>query len=271
MRNKRPILFLSLLILCATRSVYALEWADLWQRQDQQAAQALSQGDFEQASTLAKEPLRQGAANYQRNDYQQALESFTEAQGADGHYNRGNSLAKLGRYQEAIKAYDQALAKQADMEDAAFNRDLVEKLLDQQQQQKQQSSENNNDSQENSDQQQSSSSDQSDSAENKSAENNPEDSEQSQQDASDSEQSDTQQAEQNQSEEKAQAEQDQTAASQNETEAARESAESLSDEQQQAAEQWLRRIPDDPGGLLRRKFRYQYQRRTQTERSEQPW
>ena len=25
-------------------------------------------------------------------------------------------------------------------------------------------------------------------------------------------------------------------------------------------EQWLRRIPDDPGGLLRRKFRSQYQR-----------
>ena len=25
-------------------------------------------------------------------------------------------------------------------------------------------------------------------------------------------------------------------------------------------EQWLRRIPDDPGGLLRRKFRHQYQR-----------
>ena len=31
-------------------------------------------------------------------------------------------------------------------------------------------------------------------------------------------------------------------------------------EQQQALEQWLRRIPNDPGGLLRRKFRYQYQR-----------
>jgi hypothetical protein len=28
----------------------------------------------------------------------------------------------------------------------------------------------------------------------------------------------------------------------------------------QAMEQWLRRIPNDPGGLLRRKFRYQYQR-----------
>ena len=31
-------------------------------------------------------------------------------------------------------------------------------------------------------------------------------------------------------------------------------------ERDQAMEQWLRRIPDDPGGLLRRKFRHQYQR-----------
>jgi len=31
------------------------------------------------------------------------------------------------------------------------------------------------------------------------------------------------------------------------------------DEQsKQATEQWLRRIPDDPGGLLRNKFLYQY-------------
>ena len=29
---------------------------------------------------------------------------------------------------------------------------------------------------------------------------------------------------------------------------------------EEAAEQWLRRIPEDPGGLLRRKFLYQYQR-----------
>ena len=31
-------------------------------------------------------------------------------------------------------------------------------------------------------------------------------------------------------------------------------------EDEQATEQWLRQIPDDPGGLLRRKFKYQYQR-----------
>ena len=32
-------------------------------------------------------------------------------------------------------------------------------------------------------------------------------------------------------------------------------------EEQQAVDQWLRRIPDDPSALLRRKFRYQYQQR----------
>ena len=33
------------------------------------------------------------------------------------------------------------------------------------------------------------------------------------------------------------------------------------DEQQQAVQQWLQRVPDDPGGLLRRKFQLEHQRR----------
>ena len=32
-------------------------------------------------------------------------------------------------------------------------------------------------------------------------------------------------------------------------------------EQRQAREAWLRRVPDDPGGLLRAKFRLEYERR----------
>jgi Ca-activated chloride channel family protein len=32
-------------------------------------------------------------------------------------------------------------------------------------------------------------------------------------------------------------------------------------ESAQATEQWLRQIPDDPGGLLRRKFEYEYQKK----------
>ena len=44
------------------------------------------------------------------------------------------------------------------------------------------------------------------------------------------------------------------------------------DETRQAEEQWLRRIPDDPGGLLKRKFYYQYRQRQQQQDSErEPW
>ncbi len=44
------------------------------------------------------------------------------------------------------------------------------------------------------------------------------------------------------------------------------------DETQQANEQWLKRIPDDPAGLLRRKFAYQYQQRQRTPQDSQtPW
>jgi Ca-activated chloride channel family protein len=35
------------------------------------------------------------------------------------------------------------------------------------------------------------------------------------------------------------------------------------DEKQQAVEPWLQRVPDDPGGLLRRKFQLENQRRQQ--------
>ena len=43
------------------------------------------------------------------------------------------------------------------------------------------------------------------------------------------------------------------------------------DESQQAVEQWLRKIPDDPGGLLRRKFYYQYQRQDWPQEEAEPW
>lgn len=32
-------------------------------------------------------------------------------------------------------------------------------------------------------------------------------------------------------------------------------------------EQWLRRVPDDPGGLLRKKFKYQYDLNRQKEQN----
>ena len=49
-------------------------------------------------------------------------------------------------------------------------------------------------------------------------------------------------------------------------------ADELSKEEKMAAEQWLRRIPDDPSGLLRRKFLNQYRLRSRPSKSNgNPW
>ena len=42
-------------------------------------------------------------------------------------------------------------------------------------------------------------------------------------------------------------------------------------ESEQAIEQWLRRIPDDPGGLMRRKFIYQYRQMPNQAEAAEPW
>jgi Ca-activated chloride channel family protein len=41
-------------------------------------------------------------------------------------------------------------------------------------------------------------------------------------------------------------------------------------EQQISQEQWLRRIPDDPGGLLRRKFMIEHMLRQQNPQGQPP-
>jgi Ca-activated chloride channel family protein len=48
-------------------------------------------------------------------------------------------------------------------------------------------------------------------------------------------------------------------------------AEPQQDMSEQAEMQWLRRIPDDPGGLLRNKFRYQYSRQRSTQQEKELW
>ena len=77
-------------------------------------------------------PSRRGSAEYKRGNYQRALDNFARASGADADYNRGNALAKLGRYQDAIAAYDKSIKQNPGGEDARANKAAVEALLKQQ-------------------------------------------------------------------------------------------------------------------------------------------
>lgn len=81
---------------------------------------------WQRADQVAHARMGEGAAAYQRQQFDEALRSWTGLPGADAAYNRGNALARLGRFDEAIAAYDEALAAQPGMADAEANRAAVE-------------------------------------------------------------------------------------------------------------------------------------------------
>ena len=285
----------------------AFDWKDLWQRKDQQADAALKANQYEAVKKLSDRPDQLGTAAYKEGDYEQALKYFNKNKDAHTTYNKGNSLAKTGKYKEAISAYDNALNKQPNMEDAKFNKSSIEKFLEQQEQQKQQSSDSgdseeqqqddqeqdneqqkSNDGQQNEDQQQQEKDQQSGESQKQSdkqpsEEKNPfADANKEMNKAEEQENTEPESGEKEaeadnpnpQSKQQAK-EQAEDQADQEETEeqqAQPATAEELSSEEKMAAEQWLRRIPDDPGGLLRRKFYYQYRNRdSQQSPSGNPW
>ncbi len=112
-------------------------WSDLWQTRDQQGAHALSAGQAGDAAELFENPEWQAAARYQSGDYEKAAQGWQERGDESSRYNLGNALARGGKLEEAIAAWDEVIEKNPGHADATFNRDLVQKLLDQQKNQEQ--------------------------------------------------------------------------------------------------------------------------------------
>lgn len=212
-------------------------WDDLWQRPDQQAYQALQDGSPGLASMLFEDPQWRAAAQYRAGDYAGAASGYAAFDDSESAYNLGNALAKAGELESALAAYDRTLSLAADHEDALFNRDLVKQLLDEQRSQEQNSE---------------SEGDEGTNPQDRNAARQPDDAQQQQD--QDGQQPD-------QPPEQDPTDQEQTEAESAEDQSETEEGESSRDERQDAMEQWLRRVPDDPGGLLRRKFQYETNQR----------
>ena len=260
------ILALALVLLSPPDAVYALDWEGLWLRKDQRGQRAMDARDYANAAELFADPAWKAAAQHRAGNYQAAIDTLEQLDDAAGNYNMGNALARLGRYHEAIAAYDRALAQQPDHADAEFNRELLEKELERRQEQQQQ----NRERQQDQDRQQGQ--DRQDTGRQQDSQQSGQEQHQSpdQQDQADGNESSEQH-----DMEQAQPQQDTEQGEQQDREAEQQPARSgdmKTSEEQQATEQWLRRIPDDPSGLLRRKFRYQYQQRNyETDRDDKSW
>ena len=110
----------------------AFDWAGLWQRQDQQGSRLLDAGDAPAAAARFADPDWRAAARYRGGDYAGALADLEGRTGPEADYNRGNALARLGRLDDAITAYEKTLDADPTHPDARANLDLVKRLKEQQ-------------------------------------------------------------------------------------------------------------------------------------------
>ena len=247
---------------------WALDFDGLWRNQAQR--DAIRHDD--------------GLALYRQGDYAAAEERFAETDRPHGHYNRGNALARQDELERALDAYDQALAQNPRMEDALFNRALVAALLERQARQRERPQGGQRDDANRGEPGHGDSRRQDPSAGRRDESGSPSPaSAQAGEQPEAGEPSDERSARQPAGGRPAAGDEERSPSgleddpsgerdgpvvdsapgaernpNSERSASARSVQEMRADERRQALAQWLRRLPDDPGALLKRKFRYQY-------------
>ncbi|MBH1432191.1 VWA domain-containing protein [Stenotrophomonas maltophilia] len=296
-----PMMLLALLafrrraVLAAVLAVGLLPWMTDVQAQTPAASSSPPvQGTlWKRADQLQHQRLAEGVQAYRNGDFASARKQFEGIDSDAGWYNLANALARQGNYDEAIAAYDRALALHPGMADAVANRAVVDAARKrrssggqgQDQQKPQQSGQKpqQNDSQG----KQNPQGQQPQQGQKDPGQGQPQAGQQGQpRPGDDSTQSkpqpgergrDGQQAPPQVEDAKAQAQADeqqrqrmqQAMQQAREGEAGKdgkpvpgsEGSTPRQREEQQAVEAWMRRVPDDPGALLRAKFQLENERR----------
>lgn len=296
-----PVMLLALLafrrraVLAAVLAVGLLPWMNDAQAQAPAtpASQPVQGTLWKRSDQVQHQRLAEGVQAYRKGDFATARKQFEGIDNDAGWYNLANTLAREGNYDDAIAAYDRALALHPGMADAVANRAVVDAARKRKQsgggqgQDQQKPPQNGQQKQPQSPQGQQNPQGQPQQGQQNPGQGQPSSGQRGQpKPGDDTSQSkpqpgepgrDGQQAPPQVEDAKAQAQADeqQRQRMQQAMQQAREGkgeqdgkpvpgsegATPRQREEQQAVEAWMRRVPDDPGALLRAKFQLENERR----------
>lgn len=245
-RSMFAIIFVMSIGLVSSPKLQANPLEKMFLNKNQQAKKLLNEEQFEEAYETFEDPQWKAIAAYRNGEYKTAKNYFEDGEQlkpADQIYNRANAQALTGDLEAALESYNQALALDASHNDAQYNKKIVEDLLKQQKKQQQEQSQQQKDSSE------------------------------SEQKQNEQQQESEQQDESSQSDDSSDQQQESNAQQQQKPELTEEELQQQfkEEEKDQELEQWLKRLPDDPGGLLRRKMYQEYRKRGHQQHVDETW
>ena len=112
-----------------SHNALAADPSSWWQSRDQRGAEAFAAGDYRRAAGLFEDRRWRGLARYRYGDYAGALHAFNAKSDSVSRYNHATLLARLGRFHDALAAFDRLLALQPNHVDGQFNRAIIASVL----------------------------------------------------------------------------------------------------------------------------------------------
>lgn len=94
-------------------------------RPDQRAHALYSKKEYEAAADVFQDPFWRAIALYRNGSFKEAAGIFAGFDSAEGLYNQGNALLFLGKYEEAVKAYNRALDQKPGWKEPKINQEIA--------------------------------------------------------------------------------------------------------------------------------------------------
>ena len=96
---------------------------------DQEGFNLFKQEKYELAKDKFDDINWQGISLYMLNNHEEALKKFEKIKSSDGFYNKGVTLVKLCKYNEALDAFRESFKIDSNNEDARYNIEILENLF----------------------------------------------------------------------------------------------------------------------------------------------